>query len=140
MNSNIIHFKATIKMTSAKETHQILFPSEIDLSQTKFIVGSCTGFLNSGTPEQVKIYCDELRHHCFFETSTSQMNLIGSTILSGTVSTLDRIFNYDVGGCMLPYGITKTQNFTFSLLDTNQAPLTTLNYLEFELVFIGNVV
>lgn len=131
--NNSVHYKATIKMTSADEVHQLVIPTMFNLNDAKFILGSVAGKMASGGATLIHINCEDLRHHCNYTADTQRMDLIGRTVLSETV-TFDNTFETtDFLGCPLPDNITHQPKLRFTLTDINNAPITNLTFIEFEL-------
>lgn len=136
MNS-LVHYKATIKMTTNNELVKFTIPSNLDMNNARFVIGSIAGVLSTGSA-LIHIQCDELRHCCLYSTKTEQGNLIGRAVLSNTVSINPPLENQLFLGCPINNNIGNNPQLNFSITDVDNLPLTNLTFCEFELIIIGN--
>jgi len=132
-----IHYKAVIKMTSAKVRKEIQIPTHLNVAGGKFYISSIAGRLTTANSSKlIHLESTNLANHHIYVTENGSNGVLATAILSDVVS--QHILENDSNAVGFP---TPTQLYhcpavELTLTDKNHALITDLDFAEITLILI----
>ena len=137
MAANVNHYRTIIKMTSNEESKLIVIPQNVNIHQSIFTVGSIAGKMTSGEA-LVHICSDDFSTHNIFSTIDNSSACIGKCVLnSSNITFIQDEPSVNTLGFNVPTGLGYNPTISFQLRDQNNALLTNLDFIEFDLDIVS---
>jgi len=132
-----IHYKAVIKMTSAKVRKEIQMPTYLNVSNGKFYISSVAGRLTTAdTSKLIHVESTNLSNHHIYVTENGSSGVLASAILSDVVSQHVLENDSNAVGFPIPTQLFHCPMVELTLTDKNHALITDLDFAEVTLILI----
>ena len=132
-----IHYKAVIKMTSAKVRKEIQIPTHLNVAGGKFYISSIAGRLTTADVSKlIHIESTNLSNHHIYVTENGSNGVLATAVLSDVVSQHVLENDSNAVGFPTPTQLYHCPAVELTLTDKNHALITDLDFAEITLILI----